>query len=132
MPLSWAEGDRQFYASAAGKAYLAAANRQPFNLMRNASTASSSSAASSPVARLAIEPEAALAPPDAQVASSHEQRHAESTGVVWLTPEERCMHSMQPELAAEIAEMGGEEVFNFKDNPLFKDMAERAELGEEE
>ena len=132
MPLSWAEGDRQFYASAAGKAHLAAANRQPFNLMRNASTASSSSAASSPVARLAIEPEAALAPPDAQVASSHEQRHAESTGVAWLTPEERCMHSMQPELAAEIAEMGEEEVFNFKDNPLFKDMAERAELGEEE
>ena len=39
---------------------------------------------------------------------------------------------MQPELAAEIAEMGEEEVFNFKDNPLFKDMAERAELGEEE
>ena len=132
VPLSWAEGDRQFYASAAGKAYLAAANRQPFNLMRNASTASSSSAASSPVARLATEPEAALAPPDARVASSHEQRHAESTGVAWLTPEERCIHSMQPELAAEIAEMGGEEVFNFKDNPLFKDMAERAELGEEE
>ena len=132
VPLSWAEGDRQFYASAAGKAYLAAANRQPFNLMRNASTASSSSAASSPVARLATEPEAALAPPDARVASSHEQRHAESTGVAWLTPEERCIHSMQPELAAEIAEMGEEEVFSFKDNPLFRDMAERAELGEEE
>ena len=124
VPLSWAEGDRQFYASAAGKAYLAAANRCPFNLMRNASTASSSSAASSSVARLATEPEAALAPPDAQAASSHEQRHAESTGVAWLTPEERCMHSMQPELAAEIAEMGEEEVV--------KDMAEIAEMGEEE
>ena len=39
------------------------------------------------------------------------------------------MHSMQPQLAAEIAEMGEEEVFSFKDNPLFRDMAERAELG---
>ena len=92
VPLSWAEGDRQFYASAAGKAYLAAANRQPFNLMRNASTASSSSAASSPVARLATEPEAALAPPDARVASSHEQPSG--------TQRAQALHGLRPKRGA--------------------------------
>ena len=42
MPLSWAEADRQFYASAAGKAYLAAAT------MTGPSSAPSSSAAPAP------------------------------------------------------------------------------------
>ena len=52
-------------------------------------------------ARLAAEPEAALAPPIARAAAS-QQRDAESAGVARLTPgEKRCMHSMQPELASE-------------------------------
>ena len=44
VPLSWAEADRQFYASAAGKAYLAAGGTV------SPSTAPSSSAASAPSA----------------------------------------------------------------------------------
>ena len=69
-------------------------------------------------ARLAAEPEEALAPPIARAASS-QQRHAESAGAAWLTPgQERCMHFMQPELTADLEEL--------------RDMAEVAEMAEEE
>ena len=78
-------------------------------------------------ARLAAEPEAALAPPIARAASS-QQRHAESADAERLTQHglqalhglhNPLMHSMQPELAADLVEE-------------LKDMAEIAEMGEEE